>query len=557
MRTSALLLLLLGLATTAAAQPYEVSWWTADAGGAAGLGGGGFLLSGTCGQPDAGGPFAAASHAVTGGYWSLFAGGTSVFQANLACTKTDGQAAAVPGLPLTYTIVVSNAGPDVASGAGVTDTLPSALTGATWTCAPSPGASCAASGSGSISDNVVVPASGNVTYTLSALVDPGVTGVLANTALVSPPAGVTDPVLADNTATDTDTLTPRADLAVTKSDSADPVLSREPLTYTVQVTNLGPSVSPSMTLTDPLPSTLGFESVGPSACAFAGGTVSCALGPLAPQASTTVTIATRVTPDPIGSLVNSATVTGGAPDPSAANNVASQSTAVLFRAAGEVAHDVALRGDLSGLATLADADYYRLRQQPYASYELVVDEASGDVGPGDGPALDRIAADGVSVLQAAVPVGTGPSRSLRLVNGSSAAVDDQMVRVRSRSCTSGCGADDTYRLRAYETTYAVPRFNNASSQVTVVILQNASGVPVNGRMYFWSAAGTLVHEQPLTLPVHGLYTLITSTVPALSGQSGTATIVHDAPYGQLAGKAVALEPATGFSFDTPLVWRAR
>jgi hypothetical protein len=29
-------------------------------------------------------------------------------------------------------------------------------------------------------------------------------------------------------------------------------------------------------------------------------------------------------------------------------------------------------------------------------------------------------------------------------------------------------------------------------------------------------------------------------------------VTHDGPFGGLAGKAVALEAATGFSFDTPL-----
>jgi hypothetical protein len=31
--------------------------------------------------------------------------------------------------------------------------------------------------------------------------------------------------------------------------------------------------------------------------------------------------------------------------------------------------------------------------------------------------------------------------------------------------------------------------------------------------------------------------------------------MHDAPYGALAGKGVALEPATGFAFDSPMVPR--
>ena len=38
---------------------------------------------------------------------------------------------------------------------------------------------------------------------------------------------------------------------------------------------------------------------------------------------------------------------------------------------------------------------------------------------------------------------------------------------------------------------------------------------------------------------------------------GSITVSHDAPHASLAGKAVAIEPATGFSFDTPFEVRAR
>jgi hypothetical protein len=43
----------------------------------------------------------------------------------------------------------------------------------------------------------------------------------------------------------------------------------------------------------------------------------------------------------------------------------------------------------------------------------------------------------------------------------------------------------------------------------------------------------------------------------VAGTSGTVTITHDGRYGDLAGKVVALEPSTGFSFDSPAVLRAR
>ncbi len=58
--------------------------------------------------------------------------------------------------------------------------------------------------------------------------------------------------------------------------------------------------------------------------------------------------------------------------------------------------------------------------------------------------------------------------------------------------------------------------------------------------------------------LNGKRTLVlnTSTLAPLAGKGGTITLASDGHYGDLAGKAVALESATGFSFDSPLVWRA-
>ena len=49
----------------------------------------------------------------------------------------------------------------------------------------------------------------------------------------------------------------------------------------------------------------------------------------------------------------------------------------------------------------------------------------------------------------------------------------------------------------------------------------------------------------------------TGSIAALQGTSGAITVGHTGPYGSLVGKAVALEPSTGFSFDTPLEARPR
>ena len=136
-----------------------------------------------------------------------------------------------------------------------------------------------------------------------------------------------------------------------------------------------------------------------------------------------------------------------------------------------------------------------------------------------------------------------------------AIVADQFVRVRSTTCTGDCGPDDVYRIRAYDTTYSVPRFNNSGTQVTVLFLQNPTTETVAGTMVFWTAAGGPVSTYGFNLPARQTLVLNTTTATAASG--GTITIANDAPYAALAGKAVSVEPSTGFSFDTPLLPRPR
>jgi hypothetical protein len=199
----------------------------------------------------------------------------------------------------------------------------------------------------------------------------------------------------------------------------------------------------------------------------------------------------------------------------------------------------------------ADQHRYVIRQDSRASYEVVVDAASGDLQP---LGLQRLSAGG-SVVQTSSGSGVGRSRSLRWVN-TGGTVDGEHVVV-SGNCGTDCGPDDTYRIRFYETTGLVARFNNAGGQGTVLVLQNPGAAAVTGQVYLWSAAGALLGSAPFTLPPRGSLALNTATVAGAAGQTGSITVAHDAPYGVLTGKAVALEPATGFSFDTPLVAKPR
>jgi hypothetical protein len=61
-----------------------------------------------------------------------------------------------------------------------------------------------------------------------------------------------------------------------------------------------------------------------------------------------------------------------------------------------------------------------------------------------------------------------------------------------------------------------------------------------------------VATSPIALGAKALGVVNSSTIPALTGLSGSVTVTHDGTFGGLAGKAVALEPATGFSCDAPM-----
>jgi hypothetical protein len=210
-------------------------------------------------------------------------------------------------------------------------------------------------------------------------------------------------------------------------------------------------------------------------------------------------------------------------------------------------HDLAVRP-----GPVADEDWYRLSIKPYSSYEVVVDGASGDVGP---PVqVDRVLADG-TVFGSAIPIGLGFARSMRFHNPNPFVIEDKFIRVRSGGCTTTCAPSDQYRLRFYETTGAVPRFNDSGTQLTVLVLQNPTDGAITGTAYFWDAAGTLLAAPTFTLAPRSTLVMNTSTVPGLVGRSGTITIGHDGLYGELFGKTVALDPATGFSFDTPIAIR--
>jgi opacity protein-like surface antigen len=210
-------------------------------------------------------------------------------------------------------------------------------------------------------------------------------------------------------------------------------------------------------------------------------------------------------------------------------------------------HDLAARP-----GPVADVDWYVVPQDPYTSWEVTIDGLTAPSGSVD---LDRVDSGG-GVIQAGVhpTLAGGQARSLWWANASASPMVD-LVRVQGADCSTACKARSRYRMRAYETTISVPRFNNSGTQVTVLLIQNTLAIARSGTVYFWNATGTQSGSQAFSLAPHALQVMNTGTI--VPSVSGSITIVHDAGYGGLSAKAVVLEPATGFSFDTPGTYKPK
>ena len=244
--------------------------------------------------------------------------------ADLSIIKTDGATSAVPGNSIAYTITVTNDGPANMTGATVTDTMPAELDSVTWTCSHSSGSGCTASGNGNINDTVNVLYGGTLTYTVNATVSASATGSLSNTATVSPPTETPDPDTDNNSSKDIDNLTPQANLSITKSDSIDPVTAGNSLTYTIAVSNAGPSDAANVVVTDTLPSGVTFVST--SGCAEdASGVPTCSLGTITAGDSKQYTVTVTVDANTSGSITNNVSVSSDTNDSDTDNNSASGS----------------------------------------------------------------------------------------------------------------------------------------------------------------------------------------------------------------------------------------
>jgi len=233
--------------------------------------------------------------------------------ADLSIIKTDAPDPISVGANLTYTLTVTNNGPDAASNVTVTDALPASVAFVSST--PSQG-SC--SGTSTVTCALGGIANGaNATVTI--VVTPGTAGTISNTATVS--ATETDSNAANNTVTTSTTVTGvDADLAVSVGATPNPVGVNGSLSYSVQVANNGPLNATGVTLTTNLSgSGFNFVSITPSQGSCVGTTsATCSLGALANGAGASVNVV--VTPTAVGSITLTSGVSATQSDSNGGNN---------------------------------------------------------------------------------------------------------------------------------------------------------------------------------------------------------------------------------------------
>lgn len=250
----------------------------------------------------------------------------------------NGPGTVAPNTDISYTIMVGNSGPDAATSAMWSDTLPGNLTfvslsqdtGPAFTCAtPAVGAG------GTISCTIGSLASAtSAQFTLVAHVPAATPSGTSytNTATIS--SETVDQNSEDNSATTTATVS-SVDLALTKTAPAT-VTAGQDLAYSIILSNNGPDTAVSAQFVDNLPPGTSFvsfvQNTGPAAVCgqFSSTSAGCTIGLLASNTSATFTLTVHVASSVANGTVlsNSATASSSSFDTNPLNDSASASTTV-------------------------------------------------------------------------------------------------------------------------------------------------------------------------------------------------------------------------------------
>jgi gliding motility-associated-like protein/uncharacterized repeat protein (TIGR01451 family) len=236
------------------------------------------------------------------------------------------------GEEVSYQLVITNFGVSDARGITIQDIVPAAITNVKWTSSLT-GSGNVINGATGTGNNVTLDAdltagtANHIFINITGKVDAGYTGVLTNSALVVVPGK--DTARSDTTTT---TVINAPGIQVVKS-APDTIPAGSNITFTVTVTNIGPSDAPAITIADVVPAavqnvawsavTAGNASVQTGAGSGNSITLNGAIAAGAGN-SITLTIHGTVNPAATGDIKNTATVTPAGNTPVTSNETTTQ-----------------------------------------------------------------------------------------------------------------------------------------------------------------------------------------------------------------------------------------
>ncbi len=493
--------------------------------------------------------------------------------ADLAVTNSNNADSVVPGLPITYTVTVTNNGPSAIYGVDVIDTLPTGFVQASkaWTCQSTAGSACSKStGSGDLAGRVNLLVNGVATFTITALLDPAYTGSVTTRAQATIPAGGSDPNPANNSATDTDLAIPRADLVMTMhgtnasglpsgglTSSSVSFVPGTSVTFQIDIRNLGPSVANGFGITNQLPGYISLVSVS---CTQSDGScgVSSTTGNLVQLSSQglgvssgnliRVTIVGFINPSAVGTLTSTASLVippvgpvgglgtfgNGFFDP----NVASNSSTVQGTLSPESNLSITKTNNQStvtaGTSTSYQIDVTNLGPSDATGLDITDPLPAGlsltnltCVETGGSCGTNGTSGNQVRYTGARLPAGAG--RSLRLVVTGTVNVDATGQMVNTAAVTTGSGA-----------TFSDPTPGNNSSTDSDQIIQQADlGVVMTGPPGNLFAGNVVTYRIVVTNsgPSKSLGSTVTNLLPpALEEATWTCQATTGSSCGAATGK---------------------
>jgi uncharacterized repeat protein (TIGR01451 family) len=494
---------------------------------------------------------------------------------NLGVTNHASVASIAVGSPITYTVIVRNFGPNniSANGVGIVDTIPSLITGVTWSCAATGGASCgSATGSGNnLNTTANLPFNSAVTYTISGTLTSHPGANLVNTASLVIPAGVTDYRSSDNSATSTIPVTTASlDLGIAKTTPATDYLLWDIISYNVVARNNGPAsvTAYNAGITDTVPAELSGVSwtctaAGGATCVTASGSGNSlnTSAHLPLNGTVTYTISGTLTSLPGGdTLSNTASlvIPAGYTDTNAANNSASVTISAAGSTPGSGNKPLYLYNAASSPArklsrtpmTVTPASFVAIPRNTTTTWTLSPAlQSAVTINSGAIPVQLWLSTDStrtysipVSLLCGATTVAT-LTQNTPLVNGAAAAIFTfNLPRATNFSCPSGSAwalsirntqtAGTGRNIRVYPAP-AVGSYSNASLASQNVININNSDIafysaPYPGGTTLASVnAGQTVHIRATVSDPFGSYD-ISSVTLTLRDTTGTVRLAPTA-----------------------------